>query len=76
MIYSPGSLGNSVCSNESFFSKFSFTFLRLESETNRLLESLYKRGMQADMSLLEYMQRGGVFERKSKIVELLNVFRV
>lgn len=74
--YARGSLGRSVKENESFFSKFSFTFLRLESETNRLLEQLFQRGKQADISMLEYMLRGGLFRHKNRVVELLDVFKV
>ena len=62
--------------SESLFSKFSFTFVRLETETNRLLESVYEQAMHADLSLLEWIQREYLSHKQNKIVELLDAFRV
>lgn len=50
-----GSLGYVVMKTGSFFTDFSFKFIRLHSQTNHTLESVYKEAIGSECSILEYI---------------------
>ncbi len=73
--FEPGSLGGVVRRNPvSFFSRFSFKFVRFEPYTNIVLEGLYKSTITSEKGFLGYIEEWGLLGQKHELVELFNEF--